>query len=190
MLDDSSCLLGLFTDEVCTEMGRLNDKPIIFPMSNPLSKAECTAKLAFTCTQGRAIFASGSPFEDVVLEDGKLCHSNQANNMFIFPGLGLGAVLGKCKTIPDSMMMATAEALADYISDSDVAVGKVYPDVSEIRKVSKEIAVAVIESAKAEKNCDKKFLTWSSDDISNFVESEMYQPRYAPLVYREPGKGE
>jgi malic enzyme len=87
------------------------------------------------CTQGRAIFASGSPFDDVTLEDGTYCKSNQANNMFIFPGLGLGAVLGRCKTISDSMILTASEALAASLSDEEVKHGMVYPDVDKIRKV-------------------------------------------------------
>ena len=109
---------------------------------------------------------------------------------FIFPGLGLGVILAKAKYISDAMMMASAEALANYVSDDDLAAGKVYPDVADIRNVSRRIAVEVILHARKERNCDKMFYDLSEDEIEQYVETEMYQPRYAPLVYREPGKGE
>ena len=179
---------GLFTEEICTEMGKINDQPIIFPMSNPSSKAECSAEVAFNATEGRAIFASGSPFDNVTLPNGKVCITNQANNMFIFPGLGLGVVLAKAKYISDEMLMVTAEALAKFVSPSEVASCKVYPDVDDIRSVSKSIAVAVIKHAVKENNCKEMFYKFTSQDIEDYVEEMMYQPRYAPLVYRDLSK--
>ena len=127
---------GLFTEEVCRLMAASQESPIIFPMSNPSAKAECTAEVAFRCTQGRAIFASGSPFDDVTLPDGTFCRANQANNMFIFPGLGLGAVIGRCKKVSDAMLMASAEALANFLSVEDLQKGHVYPVITDIRKVT------------------------------------------------------
>jgi malic enzyme len=179
---------GLFTPEVCKEMGKINDRPIIFPMSNPLSKAECTAQVAFENTDGRAIFASGSPFDDVTLSNGKVCHTNQANNMFIFPGVGLGAILGKCKVVSDDMLMVAAETLASSLSKEDLAVGKVYPHVRDIRKVSRAITVAVINQAVREDNCDEKLKSYSKKEIEEYVDSEMYMPGYTTLVYRPEGK--
>ena len=125
----------MFTEEICREMAKINEKPVIFAMSNPSSKAECTAETAFRCTEGRALFASGSPFDDVTLPSGRQCLSNQANNMFIFPGLGLGAVLGKCRVVSDAMILIASEALASVMSEEDLAVGMVYPKIEDIRKV-------------------------------------------------------
>jgi malic enzyme len=183
-----SCVPGLFTPDVCREMAKINDRPIIFPMSNPLSKAECTAQSAFENTDGKAIFASGSPFADVTLQNGKVCYTNQANNMFIFPGVGLGAVLGKCEVVSDEMLMVAAETLANSMSSEDLAVGKVYPNVKDIRKVSRSIAIAVINQAVREGNCDPKFKSYSKDEIEEYVDSEMYMPGYTQLVYRPEGK--
>jgi malic enzyme len=125
---------GIFTTEVCEEMGKINEQPIIFPMSNPSDHAECSANVAFAATNGRAIFASGSPFNNVIM-NGKTCFANQGNNMFIFPGLGLGCVVGKCNIVSNTMILTAAETLAATMSQSDIDQGMVYPDVSNIREV-------------------------------------------------------
>eukprot|EP00607_Mallomonas_marina_P002851 CAMPEP_0182428456 /NCGR_PEP_ID=MMETSP1167-20130531/23041_1 /TAXON_ID=2988 /ORGANISM="Mallomonas Sp, Strain CCMP3275" /LENGTH=476 /DNA_ID=CAMNT_0024611391 /DNA_START=368 /DNA_END=1798 /DNA_ORIENTATION=+ len=175
---------GIFTDEVLTEMGRINEQPIIFPMSNPSSKAECTAETAFRCTEGRAIFASGSPFDDVTLSNGRLCKANQANNMFIFPGLGQGAILGKCHKISDDMLMEAAETLAKFIPSEDAKLGVVYPSVSDIREVSINIATAVIIQAQKENNIQNNdLISKSPEEIQEYVVTNMYEPGYSTLVY-------
>jgi len=134
----------LFTDDVCRAMASYQDKPIIFPMSNPSSKAEASAERVFRCTDGRAVFASGSPFEDVTLPSGRVCISNQANNMFIFPGLGQGAILGNCQRVSDGMLMAASEALASHLSEEDLAMGMVYPKIGDIREVGGAIAGGIM----------------------------------------------
>mmetsp|Transcript_3328 Transcript_3328/g.5209 ORF Transcript_3328/g.5209 Transcript_3328/m.5209 type:complete len:604 (-) Transcript_3328:144-1955(-) len=181
---------GLFTEEICREMGKHNKKPVIFAMSNPSDNAECSAETAFRATEGRAIFASGSPFDDVTLPDGRICKSNQANNMFIFPGLGLGAVLGYCKVISDGMILSASEALAEHLDEEEVRQGMVYPDVETIRDVSLDIAVAVLQQAREEDNIDERFIGMSTKELRQYVKERMYNPEYPTVVYRPPGIGE
>lgn len=136
----------IFTQPVLQWMASNNETPIIFPMSNPTSKAEATAEEVFSATDGRAIFGSGSPFPPTFI-DGKTCIANQANNMYVFPGLGLGTVISGARHVSDGMLMASAEALANYPSEVDVAAGKIFPSISEIRDVSKVVARATIKQA-------------------------------------------
>lgn len=126
---------GVFTPEVCRAMGKVNERPVIFAMSNPSDNAECTARTAFEATDGRAIFASGSPFEDYISPSGKLCKANQGNNMYIFPGIGLGVVAGALKLVSPGMILTAAEALANAMKPEELAIGMIYPDIENIREV-------------------------------------------------------
>lgn len=100
---------GLFTEELIKEMASNVEKPIIFPLSNPTSKSECTAAQAYEWTDGNLIFASGSPFEPVQMSDGRSYTVSQCNNMYIFPGLGLGASLCGAKRVTDRMLYLGAK---------------------------------------------------------------------------------
>ena len=135
---------GKFSKEVLKRMALYNRRPIIFALSNPTSKSECTAEEAYTWTEGRAIFASGSPFAPVVMQ-GKTLVPGQGNNAYIFPGLGLGVISGKARRIPDEMFLAAARALAGEVTDEDFDTGRIYPPLKRIREVSIRIAVAVAE---------------------------------------------
>lgn len=110
-------------------MAKNVDRPIIFPLSNPTTSAECTAKEAYEWSDGRCVFASGSPFDEVEY-NGKTFTPTQCNNMFIFPGIGLGATLSGAKTITDRMLYVSACALAEFLTDDDLEKGKVFPKVS------------------------------------------------------------
>eukprot|EP00163_Fabomonas_tropica_P034357 TRINITY_DN945_c0_g1_i2.p1 TRINITY_DN945_c0_g1~~TRINITY_DN945_c0_g1_i2.p1 ORF type:complete len:380 (+),score=79.19 TRINITY_DN945_c0_g1_i2:473-1612(+) len=136
----------LFKEETIRSMAANCERPIIFPMSNPTSKCETTAENVYKWTEGRAIFASGSPFDPVVI-DGVTYSPSQANNVFIFPGVGLAAVLCQPTRISNIMFLAASRKLAELCKDEDRARGRVYPEVADIREVSKEIAVAVCKSA-------------------------------------------
>lgn len=135
---------GAFTTEVLEAMAAINPLPIIFALSNPTSKAECTAEEAYLATQGRALFACGSPFAPVQY-GGKTLVPRQGNNSYIFPGLGLGAVACGATRITDEMFLAAAHTLAAYVTPADLKQGSLLPPLTSVREVSVHIAVAVAE---------------------------------------------
>jgi malate dehydrogenase (oxaloacetate-decarboxylating)(NADP+) len=137
---------GVFSEPILKRMAELNDRPIVFALSNPTSKAECTAEAAYRLTDGRAIFASGSPFDPVVIA-GRRFIPSQGNNAYIFPGLGLGIVASKSRRVTDAMLMAAARTLATQVAESDLAEGRIYPSLARIREVSVKIAVATAKVA-------------------------------------------
>ena len=144
-------------------------------------------------TDGRAIFASGSPFPDYIHpSSGKVCKANQANNMYIFPGVGLGAVLGKCRIISDSMILTAAESLASTLTDEQIQCGMVYPDLADIRKVSLHIAIDLILQATKESNnhVDPNLASLDAEGLAKYIEPRMYRPEYPTLIYRPPGVDE
>ncbi len=137
---------GAFTAPVLAAMARINARPIVLALSNPTSKAECTADAAYRVTGGRAIFASGSPFPPVTL-DGRTHVPGQGNNSFIFPGVGLGVLAAAATRVVDDMYFAAARALAAEVSADDLACGRIFPATSRMRDVALAVATAVAESA-------------------------------------------
>ena len=138
---------GTFTREAVEVMSSLNERPVIFALSNPTSRAECSAEQAFEWSEGRAVFATGSPFPAIVRENGVPWRPAQGNNAYVFPGIGLGIIACDATTVSDGMFLAAAEALANEVSEDDLAEGAVYPPLKRIRDVSLAIAVAVAEEA-------------------------------------------
>jgi malic enzyme len=140
---------GDFTPQVIRTMAEHCERPIIFPLSNPTSKAECTPSEALQYSNGRALVATGSPFEPVQM--GRCKHViGQCNNVFVFPGVGLGVLISEASRLTDSMFLAAAEALAEFTASHPAAEGCLYPSLRELRKVSKRIAFQVAQRARDE----------------------------------------
>jgi malate dehydrogenase (oxaloacetate-decarboxylating)(NADP+) len=164
---------GTFTEEVVRAMTRINNRPAIFALSNPTSRAECTAEQAYDWSNGLAIFSSGSPFDPVKFE-GKTYRPGQGNNAYIFPGVGLGAIVAEADKITDHMFMTAAKTLADMVSEDDLEHGALYPPLHTIRDVSLEIAVAVAEEAFETGNANEE----RPDDLRGTIVAQMYDPHY------------
>jgi malate dehydrogenase (oxaloacetate-decarboxylating)(NADP+) len=165
---------GTFTEAVVREMTRINSRPLVFALSNPTSKAECTARQAYEWSDGRALFASGSPFDPVTLPDGRHLVPRQGNNSYIFPGLGLALVIVGAARVTDAMFLAAARTLCDCTTELDLAQGSLYPPLANVRAVSARIAVAVAEIAYR----DGLAQLDRPEDLTELVHREMYDPRY------------
>jgi len=164
---------GMFTRPVLEAMAMLNDRPIVFSLSNPNSKTECSAEEAYTWTQGRAVFASGSPFDPVTVH-GKTFVPAQGNNVYIFPGVGLGVLACEAKHVTNEMFLVAARTLARYVSEADLQQGSVYPPLHRIREVSAAIATEVAELAYQRGLARKP----KPDDLAASIRSIMYYPEY------------
>lgn len=162
-----------FTQEIVERMAEYNEQPIIFALSNPTSKAECTAEQAYTWSNGRAIYASGSPFAPVEYK-GKAYVPGQGNNSYIFPGVGLGVTAIAARHVTDEMFMTAAKTLALQVKEDDLAMGRIYPPLQDIRKVSSAIAVAVAEVAYQQGLAAVP----RPDDLLAYVKSQMFDPTY------------
>ncbi|MBI5766444.1 MAG: NAD-dependent malic enzyme [Verrucomicrobia bacterium] len=166
-----------FTQEIVTTMAKLNERPIIFALSNPTSKAECTAEQAYGWSDGRAIFASGSPFAPVEV-NGRRHVPGQGNNIYIFPGVGLGALVAESREVTDRMFLAAAQTLASLVGPEDLAVGRVYPSLTKIRAVSLAIATAVAEEAHRAGLASAP----RPRDLAADIQARMFQPVYREYV--------
>ncbi len=164
---------GTFSREILQLMASINDRPVVFALSNPTSKAECTAEQAYEWTAGRAVFASGSPFDPVEYEGSTLV-PGQGNNAYIFPGIGLGVIACGATRVSDEMFLASAAALAQSVSEDSLAKGAVYPPLREIREVSVRIATAVAKIAYEQGLTQQPMPA----DIESQVRACVWEPEY------------
>jgi len=168
---------GAFTEDVVRTMAALNKRPIVFALSNPTSKSECTATQAYRWSDGRALLACGSPF-DPVTQDGRSYVPRQGNNSYIFPGVGLGVIMSGASRVTDEMFMAAARTLAGQVGEDDLQQGSLYPPLKNIRDVSAHIAAAVAAVAYRRELARRP----KPADLLTFAKSQMYEPRYAAYV--------
>jgi malate dehydrogenase (oxaloacetate-decarboxylating)(NADP+) len=168
---------GTFTPAILETMAKLNERPIVFALSNPTSKSECTAEQAYAGTEGRAIFASGSPFDPVSF-GGKTFVPGQGNNAYIFPGVGLGVITSGARFVTDEMFFAAARVLAELVSEDDLVQGRIYPALSSIRDVSAHIAMAVANIAYRRGLATEP----EPEDLERSIRDGMYLPEYLSYV--------
>ena len=162
-----------FTQPVITALSKINKRPIVFALSNPTSNSECTAEQAYNWSSGKAVFASGSPFEPVNFKK-ETINPSQGNNVYIFPGVGLGSLLTGTEQIPKSFFLTAARTLSNIVSPSELERGLLYPPLKRIRQVSIAIAVAIVKNAKSEGLIKINI----PDDIKSHIKNYMYSPKY------------
>lgn len=170
---------GAFTEQIIKDMASFNKRPIIFALSNPTSKAECTAEQCYRLTEGRGIFASGSPFDPVTLPNGQKLYPGQGNNSYVFPGVALGVIACGVRHISDDIFLTTAEIIAQQVSDKHLEEGRLYPPLQTIQEVSVKIAVKIVENAYKD-NIASVFP--EPEDKEAFVRSQMYSTDYDQFV--------
>ena len=164
---------GAFNQQVIENMCAVNERPVIFPYSNPTSHSECTAEQAYTWSKGKAIFASGSPFAPVTFE-GKIFTPGQGNNVYIFPAVGLAIFATEAKRVTDEMFVTAAEAVAEQVTEENFANGLIYPLIDDILEVSYNVAIKVAEKIFESGLAGVK----KPKDIRTFIKSKMYEPKY------------
>ncbi|HVN39573.1 MAG TPA: NAD-dependent malic enzyme [Myxococcota bacterium] len=167
---------GTFTQAMIAEMARHVERPIVMPLSNPTSKAECTPREAIAWSGGRALVATGSPFADVEHE-GVRHVIGQSNNVFVFPGVGLGAILSETPQIDEAVFLVAARTLADCVSDARLKQGALFPDTSELRSVSRRIAAAIVRYASSA-GLGRRV---AEEEIDALVRDSMWYPEYVPV---------
>jgi malate dehydrogenase (oxaloacetate-decarboxylating) len=173
---------GTFTRAMVEEMARHVDRPIVMPLSNPTSKAECTPGEAIAWSGGRALVATGSPFADV-LHEGARHVIGQANNVFVFPGVGLGAILSEIAKIDEAIFLVAARTLAGSVSDERLKQGALFPDASELRSVSARVAAAIVRYASS-RRLGRHLV---DADVDELVADSMWFPDYVPVWSSGPG---
>jgi malate dehydrogenase (oxaloacetate-decarboxylating) len=168
---------GLFTESVVREMAIHVHRPLIFPLSNPTDRAEAHPRELLAWTGGRALIATGSPFEPQ-RHAGHPVQIGQGNNAFIFPGVGLGALVAEARVVTDGLFTAAAEALAAEVSDAELSAGALFPPIRSLRPITARIAAAVARQARDE-GVGRPL---SNDSIASAVAEAMWEPRYPELV--------
>uniref|UniRef100_A0A8C0HPP8 Malic enzyme n=1 Tax=Buteo japonicus TaxID=224669 RepID=A0A8C0HPP8_9AVES len=179
-----AAVAGAFTEKILKDMAAFNERPIVFALSNPTSKAECTAEQCYRLTEGRGIFASGSPFSKVTLPNGQTFFPGQGNNAYVFPGVALGVIACGVRHISDDIFLITAESIAAEVTEQNLAEGRLYPPLDSIREVS--LKIAIVDWA-----YKHGLASWYPEpaDKETFVKRLVYSPDYDSFViddYRWP----
>lgn len=179
---------GSFTEDIVKEMASHVDRPIIMPLSNPTRLHEAVPKDILKWTEGRALVATGSPFEPVKGpwgKDGKeiTIKVAECNNSVVFPGIGLGAVLSRAKLVTDKMLVAAVEAVAEMSPALKDNAAPLLPDVDIVRDVSVNVASKVIRAAAKDGLATEKGIPDNDDDLKEWIREQMWNPEYRPLKY-------
>lgn len=164
---------GTFTEAAVNLMARINQQPVIFALSNPTSNAECTAEQAYQWSDGRAVFASGSPFPPFDYQ-GKTLHPGQGNNAYVFPGIGLGVIACNASRVSEEMFLDAARVLADLVEETVLKSGSVYPPLTQIRSISLQIATAVAKRAYDQELAGEP----QPPNLQAMIKKLMYDPGY------------
>ncbi|CAG7920722.1 unnamed protein product [Penicillium olsonii] len=176
-----STMGGVFTPEILRKMADWNTAPLIFPLSNPSHKSECDFETAIKNTDGRCLFASGSPFPNCTFTNSagetRTYYPGQGNNMYVFPGIGLGSILSKAVRVTDSMIYASGESLSSALTGEELERNLLYPDITRIREVSIVVTRKVIRAAQEDK-VDREIALRSLSDVEldNWIRARMYDP--------------
>eukprot|EP00096_Caligus_rogercresseyi_P015382 TRINITY_DN7828_c0_g1_i1.p1 TRINITY_DN7828_c0_g1~~TRINITY_DN7828_c0_g1_i1.p1 ORF type:complete len:584 (+),score=160.73 TRINITY_DN7828_c0_g1_i1:390-2141(+) len=187
VLIGAAAVPGVFTEAIIKDMATFNKEPVIFALSNPTAKAECTAAEAYTHSEGRAVFASGSPFPTFQM-NGQTYEPGQGNNAYIFPGVALGVITVGINHISDRVFLSAAQALSETVTAEDLAVGRVYPSLSKIKETSLKIAHKIAENAYVN---DMASFYPKPKDLLQFISEQLYDYDYdskssLPLSYSWP----
>ncbi|NND53918.1 MAG: NAD-dependent malic enzyme, partial [Gammaproteobacteria bacterium] len=167
---------GAFDEALVREMAKHTDRPVILPFSNPTAIAEAQPADVLNWTDGRALIATGSPFDPVEYA-GRTIEIGQGNNVFIFPGIGLGALLAEVDQISDEVISASAQALAATVSDAELERGLLFPSIDRLREVAAAVAEAVMREAASE-----GIGNGNLDNLVERIEAAMWVPRYTEYV--------
>lgn len=182
---------GIFTEstvralKASVDAGGLTRRPILFPLSNPLTKAECTFEQAVTWTEGSVIFASGSPFASFTVKSGDQSvtyNPNQGNNVYVFPGIGLGAILAKATKVTDEMIYTSAAALAGSLNAEEIQKGLIYPRIERVRDASIVVTREVMKAARREgvsalsEEQWNEWEEWGDVALNKYIMSKVYDP--------------
>jgi len=178
ILIGTSGMPGMFTESIVRKMAAINERPIICPLSNPTSKTEVIPAEALAWSEGRAILATGSPFDPVVM-NGRRYRIGQGNNAYVFPGVGLGVTVARARRVTDGMFLDGAKALAQMVTQKDLDETAIYPDLTRIRECSHAVACATARRAVKEGYADKEVL----EGLEETMHRAMWMPEYLPIHY-------
>ena len=174
----ASTVQGAFTPEIIQEMAKINARPIIFPLSNPTTKAECTAKDAYSLTNGSVLFASGSPFKNIHLNN-RIYKPGQGNNAYIFPGVALAIILFKVGKIDNKLFLLAARTVAESVTEKNLSEGRIFPRLKEIRELSIKIAMKIADECY--KDGSAKLLP-RPENLEMYIRSQIYNVDYDELI--------